>query len=145
MIYIIVMNYNYNNPYPNQGYVNPQANMYSNNCNMCGGMGYYTNPNGAQIYCQHANIQQTQPMMNPYVKEEIIVRPKHQNIVSRTFRALENCVKCAGRGFTDGYNGNEYCIDCIRESGFCPMCENTGYMLNSGSRCRCGMNNDYCD
>ena len=158
------MNYNYGNPYPNP---NPNNyNMYPQNenlnafsnpvplCNLCKGSGFYL-MNGMNMPCQcspQALIQPTNyyynydeyPQGTIYSEKHHKHHPHHRNIFSKTFHAIKDCITCGGRGFMNASTRSGHqkvCYECIRASGYCPVCENTGYKIHNGRQCKCGLFN----
>ena len=138
---------NFNNPYPGgQNFNNPIQGNYIPLCNLCKGSGYYIN-NGMNIPCK---CGQPNPDINYNYNEFPIEtihspvkhQPHHKNIFSRAWSALTNCASCGGRGFINGWTHSGHqkvCYDCIRASGYCPACENSGYKIHNGKPCKCGL------
>ncbi len=141
------MNYNYNpNPYSNYNdpnFMNPQIQTTTtrpiSECSRCSGRNYYLDPYGARLDCHdhiYPSLNYMPPQQNVYP-----VQRQPENIFKRTYHAIKECVTCGGRGFIQSWNNprEKYCNDCIRAGGYCPKCNNTGYKLKNGKRCKCGM------
>ena len=54
------------------------------------------------------------------------------------FKGLKDCLTCVGNGFRVSKNGKlKPCKTCVRQTGNCGVCNNTGYKLYSGKKCKC--------
>ncbi len=155
----MIPNYNYN-PYPN---VN--TNLNAGLCNLCKGAGSYFS-NGVNVPCQctpigysssNFNAYPTSSNFNAYPNPSIVppahiynstsYHPHHKNIFEKAWDGVKgiftpNCLSCDGRGFQNNYTRSGHpkvCYDCIRASGYCPVCQNTGYKIHNGKMCKCGL------
>jgi hypothetical protein len=127
-------------------------------CSVCKGTGFYI-LNGTNVPCQcppyTSSTYQPQNTMNYNMNYEDIRpsrhiegrnhhHPHHKNIFSRTFHGIKDCINCAGKGFINAFTNSGHekvCYECIRNDGFCPVCENTGFKLHNGKPCKCGLLN----
>ncbi len=137
------MNFNYNpNPYNsnyNDPYYNPQFESVPHRiCTRCSNQGYFIDNYGIKFTC----LEHIYPQ--PYVmppQENIYTNYRPENIYTHAYHVFKDCINCGGRGFIDSRNHQrgKYCYDCIRATGTCPVCNNTGYKLKNGKRCKCGL------
>jgi hypothetical protein len=147
--------------YPIGGY-NPYPNINTNYnpgiCNLCRGAGSYIS-NGVNVPCQcqpsvgfsSANFNAYTPYgQTNYPQEHIYndtnYHPHHKNIFEKAWDGVKgvftSCKKCKGEGFQSNYTKSGHpkvCYECIRASGYCPVCQNTGYKIHNGKRCKCDL------
>lgn len=67
-----------------------------------------------------------------------------ENILSRTFNKVD-CSACSGKGYIDSYKHpghKKICMECVRLSGYCPKCFNTGIKIINGKQCKCKSNSN---
>lgn len=140
------MNYNYPYQNPKINYNDPNYIHHShhhghasNICSRCSNQGYYLDPYGTRLDCTD-HIYTTPSYISPQ-ETAYRVHTKPENILSRTYHSIKDCVKCGGSGFVNSWKNpkQKYCIDCVRKNGYCPKCNNTGYKLKNGKPCNCGL------
>jgi hypothetical protein len=134
------MNYNSNTQYPNLNEVSynynsnvntiPPQNInqvtYTNDmkCQQCLGNGWYI-LNGVKQPCVCIE------------KANCVHKPKKKNILSRAWDSVVNSVTVGAKEFSNTWNKSKYCIDCVRTTGYCPKCNNSGYKTTNNKQCKC--------
>ena len=58
--------------------------------------------------------------------------------MSSGWKGVQNCSKCGGSGYKVKGEKKKSCKLCVKATGYCPDCNNTGIKLNKpGKECKC--------
>lgn len=85
---------------------------------------------------------------DPITQEPILVHPFTNGMISEImgnssnvskFKGVTGCKNCSGNGFRVNKSSGKLkpCRYCVRITGDCGLCNNTGFKLSSGKKCRC--------
>jgi hypothetical protein len=83
----------------------------------------------------------------PIIHEPIIIPNNTNNTINESigntavvssFKGLPDCEQCRGKAFKVNKRGKlKPCRNCLKQTGNCGICNNTGYKMHNGKKCKC--------